>query len=234
MRRFDPADRDRPVCRHHRGRAADGSDGSRPYGRVRWPHSRMHQRYRLCVALRRRLGALLRGVVWRHDRIVHVCRLEARAKTAPVVSHLKILKTISTTGKQVRARDKLLKPMTMIVPKSGGRVVSLRFAGIVFALFLPVTLCGANTASDFDNLTEVKTLQKGMPKDVAAFISKSAECSHWGNEEPYDKARAEFIRNAALKAGCSRLDGEEIQLRRKYRKNPKVLEIIKEAKNLAM
>jgi len=122
----------------------------------------------------------------------------------------------------------------MVVAKSGGRVVSLRFAGIVFALFLPVTLCGANAANDFDNLMEVKTLQKGMPKDLVAFISKSAECSHWGNEEPYDKARAEFIRNAALKAGCSRLDGEEIQLRRKYRKNPKVLEIIKEAKNLAM
>ena len=146
------------------------------------------------------------------------------------MSHLKILKTISTTGKQVRARDKLLKPMTMVVAKSGGRVVSLRFAGIVFALFLPVTLCGANAANDFDNLMEVKTLQKGMPKDLVAFISKSAECSHWGNEEPYDKARAEFIRNAALKAGCSRLDGEEIQLRLKYRQNPKVLEIIKKAK----
>jgi len=117
---------------------------------------------------------------------------------------------------------------------AGSRVVSLRFAPIVFALFLPVTLCVANAASDFDNLTEVKTLQKGMPMDVAAFISKSAECTHWGNEEPYDKERAEFIRNAALKAGCSRLDGEEIQLRRKYRKNPKVLEIIEKAKNLAM
>jgi len=104
----------------------------------------------------------------------------------------------------------------------------------MFALFLPVTLCGANAASDFDNLTEVKTLQKGMPKDVAAFISKSAECSHWGNEEPYDKERAEFIRNAAPKAGCSRLDGKELQLRRKYRKNPKVLEIIKKAKTLSM
>ena len=117
---------------------------------------------------------------------------------------------------------------------AGSRVVSLRFAPIVFALFLPVTLCVANAASDFDNLTEVKTLQKGMHKDVAAFISKSAECTHWGNEEPYDKERAEFIRNAALKAGCSRLDGEEIQLRRKYRKDPKVLEIIEKAKNLAM
>jgi len=122
----------------------------------------------------------------------------------------------------------------MVVAKSGGRVVSFRFARIMFALFLPVTLCGANAASDFDNLTEVKTLQKGMPKDVAAFISKSAECSHWGNEEPYDKERAEFIRNAAPKAGCSRLDGKELQLRRKYRKNPKVLEIIKKAKTLSM
>ena len=73
-----------------------------------------------------------------------------------------------------------------------------------------------------------------MPKDVTAFISKFAECSHWGNEDPYDKERAEFIRNAALKAGCSRLDGEEIQLRRKYLTNPKVLEIIKKAKDLSM
>src|SRR3974390_1492675 len=77
-------------------------------------------------------------------------------------------------------KDKPLNPTTMVVAKSGGRVVSLRFARIVFALFLPVTLCCANAASDFDNLTEIKTLQKGMPKDAAAFISKSAECSHWG------------------------------------------------------
>ena len=109
-----------------------------------------------------------------------------------------------------------------------------RFFALVFALFLPVTLCATNVASDFDNLTEVKALQKGMPKDVAAFISKSTECTHWGNEEPYDRERAEFIRNAVLKAGCSRLDGEETQLRRKYRNNPKVLEIIKKAKNLSM
>src|SRR3974390_1995433 len=127
-----------------------------------------------------------------------------------------------------------LKPMTMVVAKSEGRVVSLRLARIVFALFLPVTLCGANAASDFDNLPEVKTLQKWMPKDVTAFISKFAECSHWGNEDPYDKERAEFIRNAALKAGCSRLDGEEFQLRRKYRNDPKILEIIKKARNLSM
>lgn len=100
------------------------------------------------------------------------------------------------------------------------------------AYFVPFPY--GNAATDFDDLAEVKILQKGMPKDVAGFVSKSAECSHWGGEDPYDKERAEFIINAARKAGCSKLFGDKIHLRRKYRKNPKVIETIEKAKNLSM
>jgi hypothetical protein len=107
----------------------------------------------------------------------------------------------------------------------------LLFAGTLAYL---TTLPYGNAANDFDNLPEVKILQKGMPEDVAAFVSKFAECSHWAGEDPYDKERAEFIRNAARNAGCSRLGSDEIRLRHKYRKNPKVLETIEKAKNLAM
>jgi hypothetical protein len=100
---------------------------------------------------------------------------------------------------------------------------------------LCVAICGGAAAgNDFDNLSEVKALQREMPKDIAVFISRTAECQHWSGEEPYDKERAEFIRNAMLKAGCSKVDAEEIRLRQKYRKNPKIIDTIKKAKNLMM
>jgi hypothetical protein len=124
--------------------------------------------------------------------------------------------------------------MTIIEPQSrpAFRYLSRLLFGFAFSYL--ATLCFSTAASEFDNLVEVKILQKGMPKDVAAFVSKSADCSHWGGENPYDKERAEFIRNASRRAGCSSLDGEEIKLRHKYRRNPKVIETIENAKKLAM
>jgi|SRR5229473_4600445 hypothetical protein len=94
-----------------------------------------------------------------------------------------------------------------------------------FRYFLLLSLIAISPklyASDFDNLPEIKALQKGMPKDVQSFILRTAECTHWGGEEPYDKERANFIRRAVERAGCSRLDADEKRLRDKYKKNPEV------------
>src|SRR5215471_3259313 len=81
-------------------------------------------------------------------------------------------------------------------------------------------------ADELDDLPVVKELRKGMPDDVVSFIRRAVECNHWGGEDAYDKERAEFISKAVEKAGCSKLDADEKELRRKYRNQPKILETI--------
>src|SRR5215471_3259311 len=76
------------------------------------------------------------------------------------------------------------------------------------------------------DLPVVKELRKGMPDDVVSFIRRAVESNHWGGEDAYDKERAEFISKAVEKAGCSKLDADEKELRRKYRNQPKILETI--------
>jgi len=89
-------------------------------------------------------------------------------------------------------------------------------------------------ANDFDDAPQVKALAKGMPEDIAFFIARTVECNHWAGEEPYDKDRANYIRNAVEKAGCENLVGQEMKLREKYRGQPKLLDAIEKAKHLLM
>ena len=86
-------------------------------------------------------------------------------------------------------------------------------------------------ASD-EELPEVKLLQKGMPEDVASFVSRVADCNHWGGEEPYNKERYEFIKNAVEKLHCGELEADEKNLRNKYQNNPDILDTIKKSKNI--
>ena len=85
-------------------------------------------------------------------------------------------------------------------------------------------------AEDKEELPGVKFLQAGMPEDVAAFISRVVECNHWGGEEPYDKERREFIKNAVGKLRCSELENDEKYLNAKYRDKQRVLNAIKTSK----
>jgi hypothetical protein len=98
-------------------------------------------------------------------------------------------------------------------------------------LFACAPLCHAN---DFDKLPEVRLLQKGMPEDVASWIPRMVECQHFGGEDPYDKARAEYLRKAIEEAGCAGLPEKEAFLRHKYINNPGVLNAIQKAKDLAI
>ena len=110
------------------------------------------------------------------------------------------------------------------------RVVSLRFARIVFALFLPVTLCVASAASDFDNLTEVKTLQKGMPKRRGRFHFKIRRVQplkrgplRQGKSRVHQKCRAKSWLFKARWGGTSALSkiSEESESSRKYQQSKK-------------
>jgi hypothetical protein len=91
------------------------------------------------------------------------------------------------------------------------------------------SICYAN---GFDDLPEVKSLQQGMPKEVAAFIPRVVECNHFGGEEAYDKERTEFLMKAVEEAGCSEIHETEARLRKKYKSNQKVLKVIQKAQDL--
>jgi hypothetical protein len=77
---------------------------------------------------------------------------------------------------------------------------------------------------------EIQALTKGMPKEVASYISRAAECHHWGGEEAYDKERSAEIEQAAKRLRCDQLDSDEKKFRLKYKKNPTVLARIDQVK----
>ena len=87
-------------------------------------------------------------------------------------------------------------------------------------------------ANDFDDLPEVKALQKGMPEDVATFIPRVVECNHFGGEYAYDNDRAEYLEKSVEEAGCGNIPKNEEHLRQKYKNNPKVLDAIQKAKDV--
>ncbi len=101
-------------------------------------------------------------------------------------------------------------------------------------LFAALLVCSPFClADDKEELPEVKSLQAGMPKDVAAFISRAVDCNHWGGEEPYDKERQEFIKNAVEKLRCGELESDEKRLNDKYRNKPRILNAIKTSKEVS-
>ena len=109
----------------------------------------------------------------------------------------------------------------------GGRFLLMSGAIVLHLSFIAY-------ANDFDDAPQVKPLAKGMSEDIAFFIARTAECNHWAGKEPYDKDRANYIRNAVEKAGCENLVGLEMKLREKYRGQPKLLDAIENAKHLLM
>lgn len=60
------------------------------------------------------------------------------------------------------------------------------------------------------------------PKDVAKFQADVETCIHFAGEEPYDAARRREI-NAAVRKHCGPAERNGAPLRKKYAKNPLVL-----------
>lgn len=104
--------------------------------------------------------------------------------------------------------------------------------GVLSFLVLAVSV-GA-FANEFGNLPQVNEITRGQPKDVVVLIERIAECNHWSNEEPYDKERAEQIREGVTKARCGSLDSDERAIERKYKGKKKVLDGIGRAKKLEL
>lgn len=54
-------------------------------------------------------------------------------------------------------------------------------------------------------------------------------CSHFSGEEPYDAARQKEIAAAMRKYKCESLDKEEAALKKRYKDNPAVLDVLQKA-----
>jgi hypothetical protein len=102
----------------------------------------------------------------------------------------------------------------------------LRFSLLAFVL------SATAFANEISNLPQVKKIANGQPEDVVEFIERTVECNHWAGEEPYDKERAEQIRNAIKNARCDGLVSKEQVLKLKYKKDKNVLDAIRKAKDL--
>ena len=63
------------------------------------------------------------------------------------------------------------------------------------------------------------------PSDVAQFIERRNGCDHFRGEEPYDKERREFL-NQKMTELCSGTDKALANLKDKYRRNKKIMEVL--------
>ncbi len=100
-------------------------------------------------------------------------------------------------------------------------------------IFFSLALSLVYATAQAQDSPDIEALKKGMPKDVATFISRAFGCNHWGGEEAYDAAydaaRAKEIKEAVRKLGCDKLEADETTLRKKYKDDPKVLRAMKKA-----
>jgi len=82
---------------------------------------------------------------------------------------------------------------------------------------------------------EVPTIRQRlgeMPRPVAAFVERRADCNHWTGEEPYDAPRRAEIERAIRDLRCARIEEDEARIRRRYRTNAEVIAILDETADL--
>ncbi|MBV1775677.1 hypothetical protein KSF73_08090 [Burkholderiaceae bacterium DAT-1] len=72
-------------------------------------------------------------------------------------------------------------------------------------------------------------LTKDHPKDVTLLVERIAMCTHFAGEEPYDAARRKEIATAMKQYRCMQLDQDEATLRKRYKDNPEILNVLKRA-----
>jgi len=101
--------------------------------------------------------------------------------------------------------------------------------GVMIAL-LALDLMGG--AAGADVTSELRTLKRGQPAPVAAFIDRTIGCNHFAGEDPYDAEHRAFIAKAMRDLRCDRLDQDEAKLRRRYAHTPTVLQVLDRARAL--
>jgi hypothetical protein len=62
-----------------------------------------------------------------------------------------------------------------------------------------------------------------LAADVASFVARRDRCTHWADEEPYDRARAAQIAAAMRRLRCAAVDADEARLRKRYARDAAAL-----------
>ncbi len=83
-----------------------------------------------------------------------------------------------------------------------------------------------------DAEADITVLKNGLPISVQRFIDRQVQCTHWSNEEAYDKARQKEINAAGEKLQCRTLENDEVKLKKQYQSKPKVIKAINKAKEI--
>lgn len=78
-------------------------------------------------------------------------------------------------------------------------------------------------------IDSLEMLTQGQPQDVAAMAERIVLCSHFAGEEPYDAQRRKEIAMAMRRYRCEKLDQDEAALRKRYRSNSAIADILQKA-----
>lgn len=65
------------------------------------------------------------------------------------------------------------------------------------------------------------------PVDLRQFLERREECDHWRGEAAYDKERQRDLDRAVCRT-CAGTDAELARLKKKYRANPGVMDVLDE------
>ena len=97
-------------------------------------------------------------------------------------------------------------------------------------LFALLTLLAAPTA--VDEWDALRTRVEKAPREVALFIERRAGCNHFLGEERYDRHRRAQIEKALRELKCGRIARDERALRRTYRQEASVLQLLTDTADL--
>lgn len=100
-------------------------------------------------------------------------------------------------------------------PSGGSAGLSFRLENDVLVL---------DGASVRDAVVEVALSE---PAEVLDFVSRSANCQHWGGEEPYDEDRRAEIEAAMIEQRCDALTADGTRLATTYADQPATLAVIR-------
>jgi hypothetical protein len=85
------------------------------------------------------------------------------------------------------------------------------------------------TATPSDSLSR---RVESAPHGVASFIKRRANCNHFLGEEPYDRDRARELERTIVELRCSRIDDEERNLARTYKKQQVIIQLLKDTEKI--
>ena len=77
-----------------------------------------------------------------------------------------------------------------------------------------------------------RTRVESVPRKVANFIERRANCNHFTGEEPYDPERAAYLNKTIRELKCARISRDERRLARAYRDRPEILQLLKDTEDL--